>query len=144
MRNIARKILDRMSALNSAEVALLSFLSVSLLGAVALMVTERGHMTTDPYPAYQEVIVYAVDSGAQRREVHTTVGFKENQGLRFIDAWFTSVSALCVTGLTTIDFSQFTLAGQWIVLLLIQSGGLGIFGDGSCPCDNFERYLWGG
>jgi trk system potassium uptake protein TrkH len=43
-----------------------------------------------------------------------------------IDALFTSVSAVCVTGLITVDtpvdYSRF---GQVIVLLLIQAGGLG-------------------
>jgi trk system potassium uptake protein TrkH len=44
-----------------------------------------------------------------------------------LDALFTSTSALCVTGLTVVDTgSQFSLPGQWIILLLIQTGGLGI------------------
>lgn len=105
----------------------MSFLSVSLLGAIALMATEQEQITIDPYPTHHTVIIRAVDSGAERQEVHTTVVFKETQGLRFVDAWFTATSALCVTGLTTIDFSQFTFTGQLIALLLIQSGGLGIF-----------------
>ena len=51
-----------------------------------------------------------------------------NQGsIAFIDALFTSVSAVCVTGLLTITpASQFTLFGKMILLLLIQAGGLGI------------------
>lgn len=45
----------------------------------------------------------------------------------FIDALFTSVSAVCVTGLVTITpASQFTLFGKIILLLLIQIGGLGV------------------
>ncbi|MEE4379398.1 MAG: potassium transporter TrkG [Candidatus Competibacteraceae bacterium] len=127
MKRIAVIILHRLLALSSAELALLSFLSVSLLGAVTLMWTEHGHMTTDAYPIHRDVVIREVESGVERQEVHTSVAFKEVKGLRFVDAWFTSTSALCVTGLTTIDFSQFTLAGQLIVLLLIQSGGLGIF-----------------
>ena len=39
---------------------------------------------------------------------------------------FTSVSALCVTGLTTINFADFTLQGQIIVMIIIQLGGFGI------------------
>ena len=43
------------------------------------------------------------------------------------DAFFTSVSAVCVTGLTTIDVSSsFTTFGQILILILIQIGGLGI------------------
>ncbi len=45
----------------------------------------------------------------------------------FIDALFTATSAVCVTGLIVVDTgSYFTLTGQWVVLLLIQIGALGI------------------
>jgi potassium uptake TrkH family protein len=48
-------------------------------------------------------------------------------GITFIDAVFTSTSAVCVTGLTVVDTATyFTLFGQLIVLTLIQLGGLGI------------------
>ncbi len=44
-----------------------------------------------------------------------------------IDALFTATSAVCVTGLIVVDTgSHFTLAGQLIILALIQLGGLGI------------------
>ena len=46
--------------------------------------------------------------------------------LPFIDAIFTSTSAVCVTGLIVVDTAQFSLFGQVIILLLIQFGGLGI------------------
>ena len=45
----------------------------------------------------------------------------------FIDALFTSTSAVCVTGLIVVDTgSFFSSAGQAIILTLIQIGGLGI------------------
>ena len=45
----------------------------------------------------------------------------------FIDALFTSTSAVCVTGLTVVDTgSRFSPAGQAVVLSLIQVGGLGL------------------
>lgn len=44
----------------------------------------------------------------------------------FLNALFTSSSASCVTGLILYDtYSQFTLFGQIVILLLIQAGGLG-------------------
>ena len=47
--------------------------------------------------------------------------------IEFIDALFTSVSSVCVTGLVTIvPAEQFTLLGKIILLLLIQVGGLGV------------------
>jgi len=51
-----------------------------------------------------------------------------NQGfMPFIDALFTSTSAVCVTGLTVVDTATyFTRFGQIVVLGLIQIGGLGV------------------
>jgi trk system potassium uptake protein TrkH len=47
--------------------------------------------------------------------------------LSFIDALFTSTSAVCVTGLTVVTTGEaFTVPGQIIILILIQMGGLGI------------------
>lgn len=48
-------------------------------------------------------------------------------GITFVDALFTSTSAVCVTGLVVLDTAKdFTFTGQVIILLLIQLGGLGI------------------
>jgi trk system potassium uptake protein TrkH len=48
-------------------------------------------------------------------------------GISFINALFTSTSAVCVTGLTVLDTSaDFTIVGQSIILVLIQLGGIGI------------------
>ena len=47
--------------------------------------------------------------------------------LGVIDAMFTATSATCVTGLIVRDtWSQFSLFGQVIILMLIQVGGLGL------------------
>lgn len=47
--------------------------------------------------------------------------------IALVDAAFTAVSAVCVTGLTVLDTpNDFTLLGQWFILLLIQLGGFGI------------------
>ena len=49
------------------------------------------------------------------------------QPISFLDALFTSTTAVCVTGLVTVvPATQFTLFGKIILLLLIQIGGLGI------------------
>lgn len=48
-------------------------------------------------------------------------------GVSFVDALFTATSAVCVTGLTTVNIAQtFTLTGQLIILILIQVGGIGV------------------
>ena len=47
--------------------------------------------------------------------------------LTFVDALFTSTSAVCVTGLVVVDTgSDLSVVGQVITLFLIQVGGLGI------------------
>lgn len=50
-----------------------------------------------------------------------------NSHVTFLDSLFTSVSAVCVTGLTVLDVGKvFNNFGQFILLFLIQTGGLGI------------------
>ncbi|HEX9649159.1 MAG TPA: potassium transporter TrkG [Cyclobacteriaceae bacterium] len=50
-----------------------------------------------------------------------------HDGITPIDAFFTSTSAVCVTGLIVVDTgSYFTKFGQVVIILLIQAGGLGI------------------
>lgn len=52
---------------------------------------------------------------------------KSGQSLPFLDALFTAGSASCVTGLVLYDtFTQFTVFGQAVILLLIQIGGLSV------------------
>ena len=47
--------------------------------------------------------------------------------LSWIDSLFTATSAVCVTGLTTIDVpTTFTSLGQFVVMMLIQVGGVGV------------------
>ncbi len=48
-------------------------------------------------------------------------------GLSLLDALFTSTSAVCVTGLTVTDTAaSFTRQGHYVIMALIQIGGLGV------------------
>lgn len=50
-----------------------------------------------------------------------------HKSMAFIDALFMATSAVCVTGLTTVDVaSEFSRIGQMILLLFVQVGGLGV------------------
>ncbi|HCX24926.1 MAG: ATPase [Flammeovirgaceae bacterium] len=50
-----------------------------------------------------------------------------NNGISFVDALFTSTSAVCVTGLAVLDTGKdFTHLGQFAILFLIQFGALGM------------------
>ena len=62
--------------------------------------------------------------------------------LGIIDAAFTAVSAVCVTGLVTLDTPMdFSLTGQCFILLLIQLGGLGIMSIGTVALHALGRRL---
>lgn len=53
--------------------------------------------------------------------------FATRNGIDIIDALFISTSAVCVTGLATLDIATtFTVYGQIIILCLIQLGALGV------------------
>ncbi|MDR2982607.1 MAG: hypothetical protein LBV12_10225, partial [Puniceicoccales bacterium] len=48
-------------------------------------------------------------------------------GIGWVDALFTATSSVCVTGLGTVDMATgFTRQGHWIILGLVQIGGLGM------------------
>ena len=52
--------------------------------------------------------------------------------VRYIDALYMSTSAVCVTGLVTLDVGDtFTPLGQFFVAMLIQIGGLGVTAVGT-------------
>ncbi len=51
----------------------------------------------------------------------------DDKGASLIDALFTATSATCVTGLIVQDTpTYFSTFGQWVILVLVQLGGLGI------------------
>jgi len=78
--------------LNPAQLFVLSFLSIIMIGALVLSLPNATH-----------------------------------HGISFINALFTSTSAVCVTGLIVVDTgTYFTHFGQTAILVLIQIGGIGI------------------
>lgn len=54
------------------------------------------------------------------------IAIREGQHLAYIDALFTSFSAVCVTGLVTVDVAAtFTIFGRTVIAILIMLGGMG-------------------
>lgn len=54
------------------------------------------------------------------------ISSRNGEATPFIDALFTSTSAVCVTGLVTVDTgTHYSVFGQIVIMLLIQMGGLG-------------------
>jgi potassium uptake TrkH family protein len=78
--------------LNPAQLFVLSFFTIILIGAILLMLPKSTH-----------------------------------NGITFVNALFTSTSAVCVTGLVVVDTgTYFTHFGQIVLIFLMQLGGLGI------------------
>jgi len=46
--------------------------------------------------------------------------------LSWVDSLFTATTSICITGLTVRPVTEFSFAGQLVIMLLIQAGGLGI------------------
>ncbi|MEG1537704.1 MAG: potassium transporter TrkG, partial [Clostridiales bacterium] len=58
--------------------------------------------------------------------LYLPISIKVDTDVAFIDALFTAVSATCVTGLVVFDtYSQWTVFGQLVILLMVQIGGVG-------------------
>jgi trk system potassium uptake protein len=79
------------------------------------------------HPVRTVVLAFSSMSLAGGALLSQPIASQSGQPTPFIDALFTAVSALCVTGLATVDtgthWSGFGLA---LILLLIQLGGLGL------------------
>ncbi|MGN0318393.1 MAG: TrkH family potassium uptake protein [Lachnospira sp.] len=59
--------------------------------------------------------------------LYLPICLKPEVELKFLDALFISTSSICVTGLSTVNIGMtFSFAGQVVLLILIQLGGLGI------------------
>ncbi|HAL57053.1 MAG TPA: ATPase [Bacteroidetes bacterium] len=63
-----------------------------------------------------------------------------SQSFSFVDALFTATSAVCVTGLIVVDTATyFTALGHWVLMFLMQIGGLGIM-----TLTTFFAFIMGG
>lgn len=84
---------------------------------------KKGLMTTT------RIIMLGFLLGALLGSVLLCLPVSLNQGvdIGYVDSLFVSVSAICVTGLSTVNIGQtFSIFGQIVLLLLIQMGGLGV------------------
>lgn len=75
-------------------------------------------------PQRQIMVVYAVYSILGT--LLLLMPFASRGDIHFVDHLFTVVSAFSTTGLATVDLAtQYTFFGQFVIMLLIQMGGLG-------------------
>lgn len=106
------------------------FFMIALLGVFAMIELSKGitsFVNRKTNPALLAVICFAVTIGFGALLLMLPRSTMEHIRLPIIDALFISTSAVCVTGLSTVEVAHtFTLEGQIIIALLIQIGGLGI------------------
>lgn len=89
---LAQEVERRLLRLTPPQALILSFVALSLVGALLLKLPAASHAPTS-----------------------------------WSQALFTAVSAATVTGLVVVDTgTHFTLFGQWVLLVLMQCGGLGL------------------
>jgi trk system potassium uptake protein TrkH len=107
-------------------------LSIRLVFAIAWAARERrlrtdliglAHLQTAPFV----LLSFGLAAAGGAMLLALPMSSSRPTGVNLVDALFTAVSAVCVTGLATLDTgADFTRVGQLIILLLIQVGGLGI------------------
>ncbi|PWH07738.1 potassium transporter Trk [Brachybacterium endophyticum] len=78
-------------------------------------------------PARLALTVFTVMIGLVTALLMSPVAAAEGTPTSFRDALFTSVSAICVTGLTTVDTaSHWSTAGLVVIMIAMKIGGLGV------------------
>ncbi len=64
--------------------------------------------------------------------LHLPAARHPDHPVSWVDSLFLATSAVCVTGLTTVNVGEtYTAFGQWVILGLIQTGGLGMMMAGT-------------
>lgn len=106
------------------------FFIIGLLGVFSLIELSKGitrFVNRNTNPALLTVICFAVTIAFGALLLMLPRSTMEHIRIPVVDALFVSTSAVCVTGLSTVEVANtFTLEGQIIIALLIQIGGLGI------------------
>lgn len=108
--------------INTPAVVIITLLIVSLLeisDAVTRLLSHRLNPSSILAASFLAIILLGSGLLMLPNCTHT--------GITYIDALFTSASAVCVTGLNAVSTATtFTITGQTVIMLLIQIGGLGI------------------
>ncbi|MGL4854427.1 MAG: potassium transporter TrkG, partial [Lentisphaeria bacterium] len=74
--------------------------------------------------------------------LHLPIASAKGGAINLLDAAFTAVSAVCVTGLIVLDTAvDYSFIGQLFILILIQLGGLGIMSISVVTLDAIGRRL---
>ncbi|GAB1482326.1 TrkH family potassium uptake protein [Treponema sp.] len=97
-----------------------------VLGSGMMFSVRRHHASDAYYLLAFFALVIGIGSLLLSLPFSWSAGTDQRDSIPYIDALFTATSAVCVTGLITVDTALFSRFGHIIILLLIQIGGLGI------------------
>ena len=112
------------SILGNREAHLLILFLIAFIEIANTVITSMGRKT-NPALAMAVSFMFIILAGSGLLLMPRCI--QPGVHLSWIDSLFTATSAVCVTGLTTIDVpSTFTSFGQMVIIMLIQVGGLGI------------------
>ncbi len=83
--------------------------------------------TKDNHPARTIALSFLMVIVAGTLLLFLPISSKSGDFTPLLDAFFTATSATCVTGLVVVDtFSHWSIFGQFVILAMIQIGGLGL------------------
>ncbi|TCN27734.1 Trk-type K+ transport system membrane component [Mesobacillus foraminis] len=83
-------------------------------------------------PAQMIVLYYSIAVSVAVILISLPISIKPGADWSFMDALFVAVSAVSVTGLTTVNISEtFTVTGNYILMFVFQFGGIGIMALGT-------------
>ena len=103
---------------------------VTLLGSYALLEISKevvNFINKKTNPALLMTVCFAIIIAFGALLLLLPRSTQDQIRLSLVDALFISSSAVCVTGLSTVDIAQtFSIEGQIIIAILIQIGGLGV------------------
>jgi trk system potassium uptake protein TrkH len=126
LRNLAHEIPE----LEPASTMLITKKIILFFGIAVLFFTETTHVLRFIYKRGVNAALLFVGSFAALIVIGGFLLLLPNAttgSIHPVDAFFTSASAVCVTGLVVVDTATaFTMTGKVIILMLIQIGGLGI------------------
>lgn len=112
-------------SLNGEELMILfhGFTGLVFLVELGRAISATRGITLNPASLFMVSFLFLIFAGAGLLMLPEAT----TKGISFLDALFTSTSAVCVTGLSTLSTAtDFTLSGKIIIIVLIQVGGLGI------------------
>jgi len=96
------------------------------------MYTNLRKKTNSLTPAQMIVVYYFIAVFVSVLLLSLPVSIKPGVDYTFMDALFVAVSAVSVTGLTTVSISEtYTVTGSYILLFIFQFGGVGIMALGT-------------